>query len=133
MGANAMFKIAATLLGIFNVAVSMVWFFAPGYFFQVWGIEQASPESIIERRLGIMVLFAGVLMLAARNAGPSPARSAISYAVICACTALAATGVYDNWVGTMTIGALLGAGLNLAFAFWFAMIEWAAGRDRKQG
>jgi hypothetical protein len=119
-----MFKIAATLNAIANMLLAAVWYFAPERILDVWGIGSPSPANMLERRLGAMVFFLGVLMLAARNAQPSPARSAISYAAICMGLTLAATSVYEYWMGSATAGVLPGVGFNLAFALWFALIEW---------
>lgn len=127
-----MYKIAAILVGLPNVFFGLLWLFNPMAILVLWGIDDASHQLMVERRLGILLLGIGILLLASRNAGPSPARSAISYGLATSASALVALSIYDLTINGSSSGIVPGIGINVATALAFIAIEWHAYRAQKK-
>ncbi|TXI51344.1 MAG: hypothetical protein E6Q50_01305 [Lysobacter sp.] len=126
-----MFKAAAVLVGILNLLMGAVWFFAPHFPLELWGVTQTSHGLMVERRLGIVILIYSVVLLLARNAPPSPARSAICYAAVFGGIAIGSMNLYDLVSGTASSGVASAIGINYLTSLAFGLIEWRAYRDRK--
>jgi hypothetical protein len=127
-----MYKIAATLVGLPNVLFGLLWCLDPSWILSVWGTDDSSHQMMVERRLGILLLGIGVMLLASRNAEPSRARSAISYGIILSASSLVALSLYDVAMNGIARGVLPGAVVNVATALAFAFIEWRTYRDSKR-
>jgi hypothetical protein len=110
----------------------LLWLFNPMAVLVLWGVDDASHQLMVERRLGVVLLGVGVLLLASRNAGPSPARSAICYGVATSATALVALSIYDLIANGISSGIVPGIGINVATALAFIAIEWHAYRTQKK-
>ena len=127
-----MFKIAAILVGISNLVMGAIWFFEPQIPLTLWGGAQPSQDMMVERRLGITIVIYSLVLLFSRNAPPSPARSAISYAVIFGGIAVGSANLYDLFHSTVSSGIATSIGINYLTSLAFALIEWRTYRDRRQ-
>ncbi|MCC7248282.1 MAG: hypothetical protein IT473_06645 [Lysobacter sp.] len=127
-----MFKAAAILVGIVNFAMGLIWFFEPQIPLTLWGIVQTSQDMVVERRLGIVIIIYSLVLFFSCNAPPSPARSAISYAVVFGGIAVGTMNVYDLFYSGTSSGIASAIGINYLTSLAFALIEWRTYRDRKQ-
>lgn len=127
-----MFKAAAILVGIVNLIMGLIWFFEPQIPLTLWGIAQTSQDMVVERRLGIMLVICSVILFLSCNSPPSPARSAISYAIVFGGIAVGSMNAYDLFYSETSSGIATAIGINYLTSLAFALIEWRAYRDRKQ-
>jgi hypothetical protein len=127
-----MYKIAAILVGLPNIVFGLLWLFDPMRILKLWGVDNASHQLMIERRMGILLLGMGVVLLFSRNAGPSPARSAICYGVMTSAVSLAILGAYDVGANGIVSGMWPGIGINAVTALVFAMVQWSSYRASKR-
>jgi hypothetical protein len=128
-----MYKIVAILTGLPNLLAGFVWLFNPMAVLVLWGIDDSSHELVVERRLGVVLLSVGLMLLLSRNAAPSPARSAISYGVIVGAFGVLAVNAHDFMSDQVSSGIIAGMGLNLLTALAFIVIEWQTYRQAKSG
>ncbi len=126
-----MYKIVAILTGLPNLLAGVVWLFNPMAVLVLWGVDDPSHELVVERRLGVVLLSVGLMLLLSRNAGPSPARSAISYGMIVGAFAVLAVNTYDFINNQVSNGIVAGMTLNLLTALAYIVIEWRSHRQRK--
>jgi len=101
----------------------MVWFFAPKLLLSIWGIAYSHPVGLVSRRGAALFLCIGIILFLARNAGPSPTRSAITIGFVVGCLALACLGIFELVKKSAHIGILSAVILEiiLALAFIFQM------------
>ncbi len=127
-----MYRIAAVLVGLQNVVAGLFWIFDPMAILVLWGIKNPSQLLMVERRLGVVLVAIGVILVMSRNAGPSPARSAISYGAIVGSLALIMVGGQDMLYRSASSGIAPGIAFNLFVALAFVLIEWHAHRTSKK-
>lgn len=127
-----MYKFAVVLVGLPNVLAGLFWIFDPMAILVLWGVNEPSQSLMVERRLGALLVGIGAILLLSRNAGPSPARSAISYGVIVASCMVLAVSVQDLLYRGVSSGIVPGMGFTLFTALAFALIEWHARRESKK-
>ncbi len=127
-----MYKFAAVLVGLPDVLAGLFWIFDPMAILALWGVNDPSQALMVERRLGVVLVGIGVILLLSRNAEPSPARSAISYGVIIATLLLLMVSVQDLLQIGISSGIVPGMVFTLFIALAFALIEWKARRDNKK-
>jgi hypothetical protein len=109
------------------------WIVDPAAILSLWGVQHSSAHFIVEHRFGALFLGVGGILVFARNAAPSPARSAISYGIVIGCLALLVVNVCDLAVGRIGNGILPGMGLQLVMILGFAYAQWhAKHRDSTQ-
>jgi hypothetical protein len=128
-----MYKIIAILAGLPNLLAGFVWLFNPMAVLVLWGVDDSSHELVVERRLGVVLLSIGLMLLLSRNAAPSPARSAISYGMIVGAFGVLAVNAYDLMNDQVSSGIIAGMGLNLFTALAFIAVEWQSHRQAKSG
>ncbi len=126
-----MYKIVAILAGLPNLLAGIVWLFNPMAVLVLWGVDNSSPGLVVERRLGIVLLSVGIMLLLSRNAAPSPARSAICYGMVVGASAVIAVNFFDLLKDQVSSGVIAGMGLNLLTALAFAVVEWRAHRQAR--
>jgi len=85
----------------------------------MWGVEYSYPVGLLGRRGAALFLGIGVMFLLARNAKPSPSRSALASGFIVGCLALAVLGVFELFTGHAGPGILSAVAVEVALALAF--------------
>ena len=115
------FRGLAILSAIMFITLAVVWVVEPNFFLSRWGLAFSYPVGLVGRRGAALCLGIGVMFFSARNALPSPARSALVTGCMVACSTLAIMGMYElisGHVGTGILSAsLIEIALTLAFAY----------------
>jgi hypothetical protein len=125
------FKFFAVLAAIACLALGLAWIVAPAAILALWGVRDPNTDFIVEHRFGALFIGVGAILLMARNAAPSPTRSAISYGVVIGCLVLFFLNLRDL-VGQRVGGGILpGMALQLLMIFGFAFSEWRIRRVQK--
>lgn len=89
------FHADAIIAAIVCFVLTITWIFAPKLLLSIWGVCYSHPVGLISRRGGALFLCLGVMLFLARNAAPSPARTAITTGFIVGCLALACLGIFE--------------------------------------
>lgn len=126
-----MYRIVAILMGLPNLLAGFVWLFNPMAILVLWGIDDPSHGLVVERRLGVVLLSVGLMLLLSCNAGPSRARSSICYGMIVGALGIAAVNAYDLLNNQVSSGVVAGIGVNFFIALAFIAIEWQSYRQAK--
>lgn len=115
------FRVLATVTALTYFALAIGWLWAPNLFLSDWGVELTASAGLVGRRAAALYAGIAVMFLSARNAAPSPARTALIRGVVIACLMLAVLGLYELWAGHATARILVavGAELGLTLAFLF--------------
>lgn len=115
------FRSLAIMTGILFISLGLMWMFAPDRVLSSWGVEFSSQVGLVSRRAAALYAGIGVMFFLARNAQPSPSRSALAVGLIVACSILATLGVFELAAGHATRGILtavfIEAALVLAFLY----------------
>ena len=116
---NLSFRGLAIFSALAFLVLAVAWMFAPSSVLSGWGVAFSNPVGLVGRRLAAMFAGMAVMFFGARNAPPSPARSAMVAGLVAACLILAVLGVFDLVSGQANqriLGAVvLEVGLPLAF------------------
>jgi len=116
------FRSMAILAAIAFLSLALTWMFAPNLVLSDWGIEISSSAAFVGRRAAALYAGIGVMFLAARNAEPSSARSALSKGFVVACGMLAALGVIELSAGHVKPAILIAVLIEVAFAVGFLYV-----------
>jgi hypothetical protein len=115
------FRRLAILSAIIFFSLALVFMFAPHAMLSNWGVEFSYSAGLMARRGAGVFAGIGVMLFSARNAEPSPTRSALIKGVIVGCLILAALGVFELATGHAGFGilsaVLVEVGLTLAFLY----------------
>ncbi|MDR7377237.1 peptidoglycan/LPS O-acetylase OafA/YrhL [Rhodoferax ferrireducens] len=119
---NTSFRNAAILAACIFLALALTWMFAPGVLLSRWGVDLSDSTGLMGRRAAALYAGIGVMFLQARNAAPSPARSALLSGAIVACLLLAALGTVELINGHAGPGILVAVAIEivLVMAFLYA-------------
>ena len=71
------FRVLAIVSALTFFVLALVWLFAPGLLLTDWGVQVTSGVELVSRRAAALFAGLGVMLFSARNATPSPARSAL--------------------------------------------------------
>ena len=93
------FRSLAILSALGFFVLALVWVFAPNAILSSWGVAFSYPVGLVSRRAGALYVGIAVMLFRARNAEPSPTRSALVAGFVVACLTLAALGVYELITG----------------------------------
>lgn len=101
------FRNLAILIALLFLVLALTWMFAPQRLLAEWGIALTPSVGVVSRRTA--ALYAGVALMfwSARNAEPSPARSALMKGLAVACLMLASLGVFEWAAGHAAPGILV--------------------------
>ena len=122
------FRNLAILTSFIFLALALTWMLAPNLFLASWGVDLSSSAELVGRRGAALYAGIGVMFFSARNAKPSPARSALIKGAAVVCLMLAALGVFEFATGHAEVGILVAVFIEVALtlAFLAALFkEWA--------
>jgi hypothetical protein len=110
--------------------LASVLMFAPAQMLTSWGIELTDALGVLSRRIAAVYIGMSVILFFARNAEPSPARTAIIYGVRTTCLLLAALGAYEFSVGHVSSGILPAILVEIAIVIAFACVGCACNNKK---
>ena len=108
------FRSLAILSAFVFFSLALAWMFAPKVMLSRWGIDFSYPVGLMARRGAALYAGIGVMLFSARNAGPSPARSALVTGFVVACSILAALGVFELATGHAGFGISVAVLIEIA-------------------
>ena len=119
---NTSFRNVAILAAFIFLVLALTWMFAPGALLSRWGVDPSGSTDLLGRRAAALYAGIGVMFLQARNAAPSPARSALLSGAIVACLLLAVLGTVELINGHAGPGILVPVAIEvvLVMAFLYA-------------
>jgi hypothetical protein len=106
-------------------ALAAIWIGAPQFILWIWQIDGSQPALLMARRGGALFAGLAIMMLLARDAERSPARSAVAVGFSVSCAALAALGVYEFASGHAGVGMLAAAAVESVLALAFASVRYS--------
>jgi hypothetical protein len=111
------------------IVLSIVWIAAPLILLSLWQVQFTYESGLIARRGGALFLGIGVAFFAARDAQPSPLRSALLRSACLSCVVLALLGGIEFMTGHAGAGILSAVAVEMGMA---ASLAWASrkGVDR---
>jgi hypothetical protein len=113
------FKTLALLASLIFFALALIWMLAPHLFLLNWGVEFTTSTGLVGRRAAALYAGIGVMFFSARNAAPSPARSALLKGAAVACLLLALLGVFELATGHAGVGMLGAVFIEVALVLAF--------------
>jgi hypothetical protein len=117
------FKTTALTTSVICFCLAGVWAFGSAILLNLWGVDYAASAELVGRRGAALFLGVGVMLLLARDAEPSQARTSLTVGLIVACTALALLGVLEFVLGNVGFGILSAVIVELMIALAFLRIE----------
>lgn len=110
-------------LSLFTAALcfvlALIWGLLPQWLLQIWGVDYSSSTGLVARRSAMLFLGLGVMFYSARNAEPSPTRTALSTGFITGCFGLAGLGLVEWLNGHAGPGILLAVVVELGLGLGF--------------
>ena len=113
------FQYLATAAAIICFALAIVWLLAPQLLLSLWGVAYSHSVGLVSRRGAALFLGIGIMLFLARNAEPSPSRTALSAGFIVGCLALASLGVFELVKKRAGIGILSAVLVEVVLAIAF--------------
>ena len=117
------FKTTALITSVICFCLAGVWAFGSAILLNLWGVDYAASAELVGRRGAALFLGLGVMLLVARDAEPSQARTSLTVGLIVACTSLAMLGVMECALGNAGFGILSAVNVELMIALAFLRIE----------
>lgn len=116
------FRKVAILTALIFLALAFAWMFASGEQLSRWGVSASSSTELLGRRAAALYAGIGIMFLQARNAEPSPARTALLHGAIVTCLMLAVLGTAELINGHAGPGILAAVVIEivLVIAFLYA-------------
>lgn len=108
------FRSLAILSTLVFFLLALAWMFAPNLVLSRWGVDFSYSVGLMARRGAALYAGIGVMLFLARNAGPSPARSALVTGFVVACLILATLGVFELATGHTGFGILVAVLIEIA-------------------
>ena len=87
-----------------------------------WQLEATEGVLLLGRRMGALYLSLALMLFLARNAGPSPARTAITAGALSCLSALAVLGLYEFTMGRAARGILVSVCIEAVLAALFLRV-----------
>lgn len=122
--ASRTFRYLATFSALLFFALAVIWLFAPATLLANWGVVfDGGITGLVGRRAAPLYAGIGVALLLARNAPPSPGRTAVVAGFVTTCLLLALLGLGEWAVGHVELGILPAVLVEVALglAFWFVV------------
>lgn len=113
------FRNLAILTALLFFSLALTWMLAPNLLLSNWGVEFSPSVGLVGRRGAALYAGIGVMFFSARNAAPSPARSALLMGAVVACLVLAILGVFELATGHTGVGILVAVAIEIALAMAF--------------
>jgi Protein of unknown function (DUF2867) len=117
------FKTTALITSVICFCLAGVWAFGSAILLNLWGVDYAASAELVGRRGAALFLGVGVMLLLARDAEPSQARTSLTVGLTVACTTLALLGVLEFVLGNAGFGILSAVIVELVIALAFLRIE----------
>ena len=108
------FRLLATVSALMFFLLAMIWLFAPGLLLGDWGVEVTGGVELVSRRSAALFAGLGVMMFSARDAAPSPLRSALIRGLMVTMVIMSWLGVYEWQAGHAGVHILGAVVLELA-------------------
>jgi hypothetical protein len=89
------FRGVAMVSAAIFLTLALTWILAPDVLPSSWGVDLANQANLVGRRSAALYAGLGVMFLLARNAAPSPARTAMLRGAFVTCLLLAALGTAE--------------------------------------
>jgi hypothetical protein len=113
------FRATATAAALIAFILGVGYLFAGHLVVGRWEVEPTHGVLLMGRRMGAVYLGLSAMFFAARSAGPSPARSALSGGAASALFLLAVLGTYEFVTGGAARGVLVSVAVELLLAVGF--------------
>lgn len=129
------FRNLAILTSFVFFALALTWMFAPNLFLASWRVDFSSSAELVGRRGAAFYAGISLMFFSARNAAPSPARSALLRGAVVACLVLAVLGVFELAAGHAEVGILVAVFIEVALtlAFLIALFkEWLGSQPQPE-
>lgn len=107
------FRSVAILTALIFFALALIWMLKPDFVLSDWGVEFTASVGLIGRRAAALYAGIAVMFWSARNAEPSPARSALLKGAVVACWMLAALGIVELEAGHVNSSILVAVSLEV--------------------
>ncbi|OAJ71110.1 hypothetical protein A7976_06630 [Methylobacillus sp. MM3] len=117
------FRSLATLSAFLFLSLALIWMFAPDLPLSSWGVEFSPEVGLVARRAAALYAGIGVMLFSARNAEPSPSRSALVAGLVVACLTLAALGSFELVAGHANRSILTAVLIEVALVLAFLYVE----------
>jgi hypothetical protein len=118
------FRSLAILTSLVFFSLALTWMLAPNLLLSNWGVESSSTVGLVGRRGAALYAGLGVMFFSARNAEPSPARSALLGGTVVTCLVLAALGVFEFATGHAKVGILTAVFIEIALVLAFLTVRF---------
>ena len=115
------FRQMAILSSALLFALAAVWMWVPELLLTQWGVAYSSEVGLISRRAAAFYAGIAVMLLLARNAELTKARSALALGLSVACFILATLGVLEWHFGTATAQILVAVALETLLGIGFLL------------
>ena len=126
------FRPLATLTALLFFALSAVWMFQPAVILGTWGVEFNESTGLVGRRAAALYAGVGLMLFLARNAEPSPARSALAGGIVFTCVILAGLGLFELASARTNAGVLPAVVIEVSLALAYLLVARAERRNAKQ-
>jgi hypothetical protein len=129
------FRSLAILSALVFFSLAFTWMLAPDLLLSNWGVELSSSAEVVGRRGAALYAGMGVMFFSARNAEPSPARSALLGGAIVTCLILAVLGVFELATGHVGVGILTAVFIEIALVLAFLIVnfkDWLTSQPRTE-
>jgi hypothetical protein len=108
------FRALAILAALVFFSLALTWMFATNVMLSRWGVDFSYSAGLMARRGAALYAGIGVMLFSARDAGPSPARSALVTGFVVACLILATLGVFELATGHAGFGISVAVLIEIA-------------------
>ncbi|HSI21812.1 MAG TPA: hypothetical protein VK959_02205 [Methylophilaceae bacterium] len=129
------FRSLAILSALVFFSLAFTWMLAPDLLLSNWGVELSSSAEVVGRRGAALYAGMSVMFFSARNAEPSPARSALLGGAIVTCLILAVLGVFELATGHVGVGILTAVFIEIALVLAFLIVnfkDWLTSQPRTE-
>ncbi len=117
------FKTTALITSVICFCLAGIWAFGSAILLNLWGVDYAASAELVGRRGAALFLAVGVMLLLARDAELSQARTSLTVGLIVAGTTLALLGVLEFVLGNAGFWILSAVIVELMIALAFLRIE----------
>lgn len=115
------FHTLATIAAVICFILVLVWLIAPQRLLTIWGVSYSSQVGLVSRRGAALFLAIGIMLFMARNAAPSPTRTALSTGFSIGCLGLASLGIMELVTKRARMGILSAVLVEVALGIAFIM------------
>ena len=117
------FRHLALFTSLACLALAAIWLVYPAVLLAMWGVEFSCSVGLVGRRGAVMFAAISLMFFRARNAPPSPARSALLAGFVLGCFSLAALGAFEGLTGHAGPGIWFSVLIETTLALAFVMVD----------